>query len=84
MTLALRLFLLLLLAVALPARAAQAAPWRAQGAGESEAWLPFPGTAQPSPQEVLGIILHRALGRLSSMGGREHPVSAMPIHIWSP
>ncbi|KAF4795716.1 hypothetical protein TURU_090802 [Turdus rufiventris] len=33
MALALRLFLLLLLAVALPARAAQAAPWRAEGAG---------------------------------------------------
>ncbi|RMB89145.1 hypothetical protein DUI87_34494 [Hirundo rustica rustica] len=32
MALALRLILLLLLAVALPARTAQAAPWRAQGA----------------------------------------------------
>ncbi|XP_056357433.1 neurofilament medium polypeptide-like isoform X1 [Oenanthe melanoleuca] len=34
MALALRLFLLLLLAVALPARAAQAAPWPARGADE--------------------------------------------------
>ncbi|XP_056357423.1 uncharacterized protein LOC130258241 isoform X3 [Oenanthe melanoleuca] len=36
MALALRLFLLLLLAVALPARAAQAAPWPARGADERE------------------------------------------------
>ncbi|XP_023804038.1 uncharacterized protein LOC111945602 isoform X3 [Cyanistes caeruleus] len=45
MAFALRLFLLLLLAVALPDRAAQAAPWRAQGADEGgrkaspAAWL---------------------------------------------
>ncbi|RMB88384.1 hypothetical protein DUI87_35251 [Hirundo rustica rustica] len=36
MALALRLILLLLLAVALPARTAQAAPWRAQGAVKPE------------------------------------------------
>ena len=47
MALALRLFLLLLLAVALPARAAQAVPWEVKGAGELEAWLPFPGTVLP-------------------------------------
>ena len=71
MALALRLLLLLLLAVALPARAVQKAPWRVQGEGETAAWLPFTGTALPPSQEALGIIFHRALGRLSSVGGRE-------------
>ncbi|XP_023781939.1 uncharacterized protein LOC111928776 [Cyanistes caeruleus] len=42
MAFALHLLLLLLLAVALTDRAAQAAPWRAQGAGEPAASVPFP------------------------------------------
>ncbi|RMB89167.1 hypothetical protein DUI87_34429 [Hirundo rustica rustica] len=78
MALALRLILLLLLAVALPARTAQAAPWRAQGAAKpvGEGDMDYQPTFRMEPLEESEVMDQKSVQKEELPGGSSGSVAA--------